>query len=63
MFESRDNGRRFRHMVVGVGGGVEFDANRILKSDRLKVAAASELERVAQPDAARPAAIEQWWWD
>ena len=62
-FETRENGRHFQHMIVGVGGGVEFDANRILDSDLLQVASAGQLEKSMANYAAQPQAIEQWWWD
>ncbi len=42
-FETRENGRHLQHMVVGVGGGVEFDANRLLKSELLQIASAGKL--------------------
>jgi hypothetical protein len=62
-FDTRENGRHLRHMVVGVGGGVEFDANRILKSKALQVASAGQLEKSAASEAAPSPAIDQWWWD
>jgi hypothetical protein len=62
-FDTRNGGRHQRHMVVGVGGGVEFDAMAVLKSGVLQTASADRLERLAPDPTAVPAGIEQWWWD
>jgi hypothetical protein len=62
-FDTRTGGRHLRHMVVGVGGGVEFDAMQLLKSGALQVAKSDELARVAPKPDELPAGLEQWWWD
>lgn len=62
-FDTRQNGRHQRHMVVGVGGGVDFDARSLLKSDVRQVAAEGKLEERALYSGERPDGLEKWWWD
>ncbi len=62
-FDTREGGRHLRHMVVGVGGGVEFDAKELLQSNLRQVAAEGALERAAPDSKSMPVAVEQWWWD
>lgn len=62
-FDTREGGRHLRHMVVGVGGGVEFDAMAMLKSKILQVASAGQLEKIAPAPQSIPVGLEQWWWD
>lgn len=61
-YDTREGGRHLRHMVVGVGGGVECDAARVYQS-AMQVAAADVLERTAPDPNGQPDGIEHWWWD
>jgi hypothetical protein len=62
-FDTHQGGRHFRHMVVGVGGGVEFDAPRLIKSSLNKTTPSDQLENVAAQSAAPKNDPSQWWWD
>lgn len=62
-FETRQGGRHLRHMVVGVGGGVEFSAQRLLRSDVVQVSSDGSLEKYAPDPSHRPEELQNWWWD
>ncbi len=57
-FETRKSGRRQRHMVVAVGGGVQFESAAVLKQQSLDTA--GELDAaLAKPVSPSNA----WYWD
>ena len=59
-YETRKNGVRQRHMVVAVGGGVDFNAKTVLK-EHFIVAEAGQLESQFPTNPAKPNA--SWWHD
>jgi hypothetical protein len=62
-FDTKENGRHLRHTVVGVGGGVEFDAVALLRTDVFKVASPGDQIDPDELTAIATGDLEQWWWD
>lgn len=61
--DSRKDGRRLRHTIIGVSGGVVADTRPLIQSDNIKLDSYG-LMRVEQ-STAEPTSLShhQWWWD
>jgi hypothetical protein len=59
---SRKNSTTLRHTIVGVSGGVSFDAMEVASHDKIKIDPSGELDRQSQ-SAAPQSDASHWWWD
>lgn len=63
VIQDRRNGETYSHSLVGVSGGVSFDANAFVSADNVETEMDIEFEKIRSDSVADLPPIDRWWWD